>query len=68
MRRRPLPLPTKQGRSRRDVPAINRIDILNRARQILEEHRNEFVDPMVLVAGRSLHMAEAEVRATINGV
>ena len=50
----------------RDIPGIDRIETLNRARHILEEHRDDFVNTMVLEAGKPLHMAEAEVTASIN--
>jgi glyceraldehyde-3-phosphate dehydrogenase [NAD(P)+] len=52
----------------RDIPAIDRIDTLNRARHILEDHRDDFVKTMVLEAGKPVHMAEAEVRASINRI
>ena len=52
----------------RDIPGIDRIDMLNKARHILQEHRDDFVNTMVLEAGKPLHMAEAEVRASINRI
>ena len=52
----------------RDIPGIDRIDMLNKARHILQEHRDDFVNTMVLEAGKPRHMAEAEVRASINRI
>ena len=52
----------------RDIPGIDRIDMLNKARHILQEHRDDFVRTMVLEAGKPTHMAEAEVRASINRI
>ena len=52
----------------RDIPGIDRIDMLNKARHILQEHRDDFVRTMVLEAGKPHHMAEAEVRAAINRI
>ena len=55
-------------RSIRDIPGIDRIDLLNRARHILQEHRDDFVRTMVLEAGKPVRMAEAEVRAAISRI
>ena len=52
----------------RDIPGIDRIDLLNKARHILDAHRHDFVKTMVLEAGKSVYMAEAEVRASINRI
>ena len=52
----------------RDIPGIDRIDMLNKARHILQDHRDDFVGTMVLEAGKPVHMAEAEVRAAINRI
>ena len=52
----------------RDIPGIDRIDLLNRARHVMEDHRDDFVKTMVLEAGKPIHMAEAEVRASINRI
>ena len=52
----------------RDIPGIDRIDMLNKARHVLQEHRDDFVDTMILEAGKPRHMAEAEVRASINRI
>ena len=55
-------------KSIRDIPAIDRIDLLNKARHILQDHRDDFVRTMILEAGKPVHMAEAEVRASINRI
>jgi glyceraldehyde-3-phosphate dehydrogenase [NAD(P)+] len=55
-------------RSIRDIPAIDRIDLLNKARHILSDHRDDFVRTMILEAGKPVQMAEAEVRASINRI
>ena len=52
----------------RDIPGIDRIDLLNRARHVLQDHRDDFVRTMVLEAGKPARMAEAEVRASINRI
>ena len=35
----------------RDIPAIDRIDILNRARHMIEDKREDFVGSLILEAG-----------------
>ncbi len=52
----------------RDIPAIDRIDILNRARHLLEEHRQDFVNSLVYEAGKTVKSALGEVRATENRI
>ena len=52
----------------RDIPGIDRIEMLNKARHILQEHQGDFVRTMVLEAGKPVNMAEAEVRASINRI
>ena len=52
----------------RDIPAIDRIDMLNRARHILDAHRDDFVRTMVLEAGKPVRSAEGEVGAAINRI
>ncbi|MDG6938914.1 MAG: aldehyde dehydrogenase family protein [Nitrososphaerota archaeon] len=52
----------------RDIPAIDRIDILNRARHIIEDHRKNFVNTLVLEAGKPVKLAEAEVAASLNRI
>ena len=52
----------------RDVPAIDRIDMLNRARHIVEEHIEEFATTLVLEAGKPIGSARGEVRAASNRI
>jgi glyceraldehyde-3-phosphate dehydrogenase [NAD(P)+] len=52
----------------RDIPAIDRIDILNRARHILEEHRDDFITSLVYEAGKPLNAAAGEVRAAASRI
>jgi glyceraldehyde-3-phosphate dehydrogenase [NAD(P)+] len=52
----------------RDIPAIDRIEILNRARHLLEEHRQDFVNSLVLEAGKTVENAEAEVHSSENRI
>ena len=47
----------------RDIPAIDRIDILNRARHVLEEKKQDFVNALVYEAGKPVSSANGEVRA-----
>lgn len=55
-------------RSIRDIPAIDRIDILNRARHIVEDHRDDFVNTLVLEAGKPVSSATGEVIASLNRI
>jgi glyceraldehyde-3-phosphate dehydrogenase [NAD(P)+] len=52
----------------RDIPAIDRIDILNRARHIIQEHQEDFVNTLILEAGKTVDSAVGEVRAAINRI
>ena len=52
----------------RDVPAIDRIDMLNRARHIVEEHIDDFAKTLVLEAGKPIGSARGEVRAAANRI
>ncbi len=52
----------------RDISAIDRIDILNRARHILEEHRQDFINTLVYEAGKPINSATGEVRAAANRI
>jgi acyl-CoA reductase-like NAD-dependent aldehyde dehydrogenase len=52
----------------RDISAIDRIDILNRARHILEEHRQDFITTLVYEAGKPVSSAAGEVRAAANRI
>jgi glyceraldehyde-3-phosphate dehydrogenase [NAD(P)+] len=55
-------------RAIRDIPAIDRIDILNSARHIMEDHKDDFVNCLVLEAGKPPSIATGEVRATVNRI
>lgn len=55
-------------RSVREIPAIDRIDILNRARHIIESHREDFVNTLMLEAGKPRGLAEGEVNASLNRI
>lgn len=52
----------------RDIPAIDRINILNRARHIIEANREYFVNTLVLEAGKTPESAQGEVRAALNRI
>lgn len=52
----------------RDIPAIDRIDMLNRARHIIEAHSDEFVRTLVIEAGKPVGAATSEVRASLSRI
>ena len=52
----------------RDIPAIERIEILNRARHLLEEHKQDFINSLVLEAGKTVENAQGEVRSAENRI
>ena len=52
----------------RDIPAIDRINILNHARHIIQENREYFVNTLVAEAGKTPESAEGEVRASVNRI
>jgi len=52
----------------RDIPAIDRINILNRARHIIEDNREYFVNTLVLEAGKTPESAQGEVKAALNRI
>src|SRR5579875_3154946 len=52
----------------RDIPAIDRIDMLNRARHIIRDHMDEFVNALVLESGKTVVSAQAEVMAALNRI
>ena len=52
----------------RAIPAIDRIDILNRARHIMTDNRDDFVQALTLEAGKTTATAEGEVRAALNRI
>jgi acyl-CoA reductase-like NAD-dependent aldehyde dehydrogenase len=55
-------------RSIRDIPAIERIEILNRARHIIEDHREDFIGTLTLEAGKTPSNATGEVMASLNRI
>jgi glyceraldehyde-3-phosphate dehydrogenase [NAD(P)+] len=58
----------RSRRSIRDIPAIDRIDILNRARHIMEDHRDDFINTLVLEAGKPQSIATGEVSASLSRI
>ncbi|MEM0286625.1 MAG: aldehyde dehydrogenase family protein [Nitrososphaerota archaeon] len=52
----------------RDIPAIDRIEILNRARHIIEEHRDDFIKTLVEEAGKTESQATGEVRSALQRI
>ncbi len=52
----------------RDISAIDRIDILNRARHILEERRPDFINTLIHEAGKPYSSAAGEVRAAASRI
>jgi glyceraldehyde-3-phosphate dehydrogenase [NAD(P)+] len=52
----------------RDIPAIERIDILNRARHLIEENEEDFVSTLTLEAGKPTNSALGEVRASLSRI
>jgi glyceraldehyde-3-phosphate dehydrogenase [NAD(P)+] len=55
-------------KSIRDIPAIDRIDIVNKARHIIEDHQEDFVNTLMLEAGKTRGSATSEVMASLNRV
>jgi glyceraldehyde-3-phosphate dehydrogenase [NAD(P)+] len=53
-------------RSIRGLPAIERLNIMVKASELLEEHRKEMVDAIVVNNGKTLADANGEVSATRN--
>lgn len=49
----------------RDLPAIQRIEILERAKHILEQNRSLLIDLVVAESGKPVNVAKGEVKATI---
>jgi acyl-CoA reductase-like NAD-dependent aldehyde dehydrogenase len=52
----------------RDIPAIDRINILNRARHIIEDNQEFFIRTLVLEAGKTPEAAQSEVKAAFNRI
>ncbi len=55
-------------KSMREIPAIDRIDLLNRARHIMQAHKEDFVNILTYEAGKPVRMAEGEVNASLNRI
>jgi glyceraldehyde-3-phosphate dehydrogenase [NAD(P)+] len=55
-------------RAIRDIPAIDRIDILNRARHLIEDNREDFASTLTLEAGKPQGSALGEVRASLSRI
>lgn len=49
----------------RDIPAIQRIEIMERAKHILEQNRSLLIDLVVAESGKPINVAKGEVKATI---
>jgi glyceraldehyde-3-phosphate dehydrogenase [NAD(P)+] len=56
----------KNRNSIREVPAIERIELFENAAKLLEKNEDLLVNSLVLEAGKPIHNAKGEVRATIN--
>ena len=52
----------------RDIPAIERIDILNKARHMIEDNREDFTQSLTLEAGKPQSSALGEVRASLSRI
>jgi glyceraldehyde-3-phosphate dehydrogenase [NAD(P)+] len=52
----------------REIPAIDRIAILNRAGHLMEERHEDFVKTLMLEAGKTVSAAEAEVKTSVNRI
>lgn len=50
----------------RSVPGVERIELFKRAAEIVRSHEDTLARTLMLEAGKPLHNAKAEVRATIN--
>ncbi len=49
----------------RDIPGIDRIEIFKRAAAILKDHKEDFINTLMLEAGKMREDAEAEVNAAL---
>lgn len=58
----------KARRAIRDIPAIDRIEILNRAGRIVEENMDDFVSTLMLESGKPLNAALGELRSSLNRI
>ncbi|MCP8322151.1 MAG: aldehyde dehydrogenase family protein, partial [archaeon] len=50
----------------RDIPGIERIEIFEKASQLLTKHKDDFVRTLMLEAGKPKRDAEGELRATVD--
>ncbi|MFQ1021579.1 aldehyde dehydrogenase family protein [Tardisphaera saccharovorans] len=53
-----------EGKKIRDIPAIDRILIFQKARDLLKEHKEEIARALVLEGGKTIRAARGEVDAT----
>ncbi|MFP3220527.1 MAG: aldehyde dehydrogenase family protein [Candidatus Marsarchaeota archaeon] len=53
------------GKKIRDIPAIDRILIFQKARELLREHSEEIAKALVLEGGKTIRAARGEVNATM---
>ena len=52
----------------RDMPAVERIEVLNRARHMIDEHQEDFINALMLEAGKPRSSALGEVRASLSRI
>lgn len=52
----------------RDVPGIERLEFLEEVRKILAEHKEDFINTIMLEAGKPMKDAEGEVKASIERI
>lgn len=52
----------------RDIAAIERIRILNKARHLMENHKEEFVNVFMVEAGKTRELAEGEFNTTLSRI
>ena len=52
----------------RDIAAIERIRILNKARHMMENHKEEFVTVLMVETGKTRELAEGEFNTTLSRI
>jgi acyl-CoA reductase-like NAD-dependent aldehyde dehydrogenase len=52
----------------REIPAIDRIDMLNKARHIMRDNYDVFVRTLVMESGKTVAQAQAEVNSAMNRI
>lgn len=52
----------------RDIAAIERIEILNRARHIMDQHKDDFINTLVQEAGKTVSQATGELRSSLQRI